>query len=98
MQDMALPSTTRINVLDLAPVDAEVALRAFAEAHGVPAYRGSQAAKHLWGDAPAASFDAMSDLPKPFRALLAEHFEMPRLALATEQLSSDGTRKFLLTL
>lgn len=98
MQDIALPSTTRINVLDLAPAAAEAALRAFAEAHGVPAYRGSQASKHLWGDAPAASFDAMSDLPKPFRALLAEHFEIPRLALATEQLSSDGTRKFLFTL
>ena len=90
-----MTATVRTNLLDLAPDMAESALRAFAEAHGVAAYRGSQAARHLWGPAPAPDFEAMTDLPKSFRALLAEHFEMPRLALATEQASVDGTRKFL---
>jgi 23S rRNA (adenine2503-C2)-methyltransferase len=88
----------RINLLDLTPAEAESALRAFAEAHGVAAYRGSQAAHHLWGAAPAKTFDEMSDLPKGFRELLAGHFDLPRLALAAEERSSDGTRKFLFTL
>ncbi len=93
---MTNPAQT--NLLDLTPAEAESALRAFAEAHGVPAYRGSQAAKHLWGASPAATFDDMTDLPKDFRSLLAGHFAMPRLMLAAEQESSDGTRKFLFTM
>ena len=93
-----MTAVARTNLLDLTPAEAESALRAFAESHGVPAYRGSQAARHLWGSAPAATFESMTDLPKAFRALLAEHFEMPRLALATEQQSADGTRKFLFTM
>ena len=40
----------------------------------------------------------MSDLPKAFRTLLAERFVIPRLTLTTDQLSADGTRKFLFTL
>jgi 23S rRNA (adenine2503-C2)-methyltransferase len=90
--------TARTNLLDLTPAESESALRAFAESRGVPAYRGSQAARHVWGTAPAATFEDMTDLPKSFRALLAEHFEIPRLALAAEQTSSDGTRKFLFTM
>ena len=84
----------RQNLLDLSPHAAEEALRTFAEAHGEPAYRGTQASRHLWLK-PVGSFDEMSDLPTAFRTLLAEHFTMPRLELITEQLSTDGTRKFL---
>src|SRR5471032_713859 len=93
-----MTAATRTNLLDLTPAESESALRAFAESRGVPAYRGSQAARHLWGTSPSATFEDMTDLPKSFRALLAEHFELPRLALATEQTSSDGTRKFLFTM
>jgi 23S rRNA (adenine2503-C2)-methyltransferase len=87
--------TARINLLDLTPAHAESALRDFAVASGEPAYRGSQAARHLWGTTPAATFEQMTDLPKRFRALLAGHFDLPRLELAAEQQSTDGTRKFL---
>ena len=86
--------TTRINLLDLAPLEAERTLRAFAEAQGVGAYRGSQVARHLW-TSPTASFEAMTDISAEFRARLAEHFTMPRLELVTQQASTDGTRKFL---
>jgi 23S rRNA (adenine2503-C2)-methyltransferase len=40
----------------------------------------------------------MTDLPAAFRALLDNHFTIPRLALATRQSSSDGTEKFLFRL
>ena len=83
-----------VNLLDLAPDDAELALREFAVAHGHAAYRGSQVVPHLW-TRPVSSFAEMTDLPIAFRGLLAEHFALPRLALVTEQTSADGTRKFL---
>ena len=83
-----------MNLLDLAPADAERALREFAVAHGQAAYRGSQVVPHLWMK-PVASFDAMTDLPLDFRELLKAHFSLPRLALETQQASTDGTRKFL---
>jgi 23S rRNA (adenine2503-C2)-methyltransferase len=88
----------RINLLDLTPAGAVSALRDFAVANGEPAYRGSQAANHLWGSTPAAAFELMTDLPKRFRSRLAERFDLPRIALASEQQSADGTRKFLFTM
>ena len=89
-----MSSTPLVNLLDLTPDDAEKMLREFAQANGVGAYRGSQVARRLW-TAPASGFDAMVEIPKAFREQLAEHFTMPRLALVTEQRSTDGTRKFL---
>ncbi len=86
--------TTPVNLLDLTPAAAELALRAFAEECGVGAYRGSQAARHLW-QAPVAGFADMTVLPAEFRAQLAERFTLPRPELVAQQASTDGTRKFL---
>ncbi len=88
------PATAKVNLLDLDPAAAEAALREFAESRGVGAYRGSQAARHLW-TTPVASFSEMTDLPLAFRAELEAQFRLPRLELAAEQRSTDGTRKFL---
>ncbi|HEY6578139.1 MAG TPA: 23S rRNA (adenine(2503)-C(2))-methyltransferase RlmN, partial [Rhizomicrobium sp.] len=41
-------------------------------------------------------FDRMSNLAKPFRAFMAERFALTRPEIVTEQISSDGTRKWLL--
>ena len=87
----------RVNLLNMLPTDAEEALRAFATEHGEKPFRGSQVARHLWQN-PVDSFADMTDLPLAFRNLLAEHFTMPRLTLATRQTSSDGTEKFLFRL
>ncbi|MBX3172835.1 MAG: 23S rRNA (adenine(2503)-C(2))-methyltransferase RlmN [Gemmatimonadaceae bacterium] len=86
-----------LNLLDLAPTEAERLLREFAEKQGEKAYRGSQVLPHLW-QKPVASFAEMTDLPAAFRTLLAEHFALPRLELLTQQQSVDGTRKFLFKL
>ena len=88
---------TRVNLLNMLPADAEQALRAFAVENGQKPFRGSQVVRHLW-QSPVDSFDDMTDLPLSFRGLLAEHFTMPRLTLATRQTSSDGTEKFLFRL
>lgn len=86
-----------LNLLDLAPAEAEQALREFAVAQGEKPYRGSQVLPHLW-QKPVASFGDMTDLPLAFRELLAQHFTLPRLPLIAEQQSVDGTRKFLFRL
>jgi 23S rRNA (adenine2503-C2)-methyltransferase len=44
----------------------------------------------------ATGFDAMTNLGKPVRAMLAERFALVRPEVVTRQVSSDGTRKYLL--
>jgi len=44
----------------------------------------------------ARDFAAMTNLAKDFRALLSERFTLDRLKIVTEQISTDGTRKWLL--
>ena len=44
----------------------------------------------------ARDFAGMSNLAKDFRAEMAEHFTLARPEIVTEQISSDGTRKWLL--
>jgi len=46
----------------------------------------------------AQSFDEMTTLSKELRASLAEHFTLVRPEIAAEQISADGTRKWLLRL
>jgi 23S rRNA (adenine2503-C2)-methyltransferase len=90
-------ASSRRNLLNMLPSDAERTLRDFAVEHGEKPFRGSQVVRHLWQN-PAPEFAAMTDLPVAFRALLDEHFELPRLTLAMRQTSSDGTEKFLFRL
>jgi 23S rRNA (adenine2503-C2)-methyltransferase len=85
------------NLLNMLPSDADRAIRDFAVEHGEKPFRGSQVLRHLWQN-PVATFDAMTDLPVDFRALLAAHFQLPRLTLVTRQTSRDGTEKFLFRL
>src|SRR6188474_2184240 len=85
------------NLLNLMPSEAEELLRGFAVEHGEKPFRGSQVARHLW-QSPVGSFGEMTDVPTAFRALLDEHFTIPRLTIATRQTSSDGTEKFLFRL
>jgi 23S rRNA (adenine2503-C2)-methyltransferase len=44
------------------------------------------------------SFDAMTSVSKDLRAILAEHFTLDRPEVIAEQVSVDGTRKWLLRL
>ncbi len=88
---------TRVNLLDVLPAEAERILLAFAARNGEPSYRADQVVRHLW-KSPRESFSAMGQLPAEFRDLLDEHFEIPRLALAARQTSTDGTEKFLFRL
>jgi 23S rRNA (adenine2503-C2)-methyltransferase len=56
-------------------------------------------AKQIWHQVynrGATEFDAMSDIAKPQRAWLAERFVIGRPEVVVEQVSTDGTRKWLL--
>jgi len=46
----------------------------------------------------ARDFDAMTNVSKELRAKLAEHFTLERPEVVVEQVSSDGTRKWLIRL
>ena len=84
-------------ILNLTPADALIELGSFLKDEGQPAYRARQILRHLWMN-PVASFEDMSDLPRSLRERLAMRYSMPRLAIDTDQTSSDGTRKFLFRL
>jgi 23S rRNA (adenine2503-C2)-methyltransferase len=72
----------------------KIELQAIAETLGEPAYRGVQLAKWIY-EKGARTFDAMSDLPKGFRAKLAEEYQVSALTKTTSRVSPDGTTKFL---
>src|SRR5262249_61996735 len=46
----------------------------------------------------ATSFDAMSNVSKELHVLLDQHFTLARPEVVAEQISADGTRKWLLRL
>lgn len=80
----------RLSVLGLDKSD----LTAIAEDMGQPAYRGSQIFQWIYNRG-ARSFDDMTDLSKAFRGQLADKYVLDRPTTAQEQVSNDGTRKWL---
>ena len=74
-------------------------LREALVAEGVPAKEAPMRARQLWNWMyvhGAGDFAAMSNLAKPFRTFAAERFTLARPDIVSEQVSSDGTRKWLL--
>jgi 23S rRNA (adenine2503-C2)-methyltransferase len=68
---------------------------------GVPERQTRMRVSQLWSWAyvrGAGDFAAMTDIAKDLRAALAESFTLARPKIVTEQVSVDGTRKWLLRL
>ena len=85
----------RVNLIGLSKAEIRAAL---IEA-GLDEKQAKLRAKQLWHqiyNRGATDFDAMSDIAKPQRAWLAERFEIARPEVVVEQVSTDGTRKWLL--
>ncbi len=77
------------------------ALSAALAALGVPEPQRRMRVQQIWHwlyVRGAQSFDAMTTLSKDLRAGLAERFTLARPDIAAEQISADGTRKWLLRL
>jgi 23S rRNA (adenine2503-C2)-methyltransferase len=76
-------------------------LRAALASAGVPEKQLRMRAGQLWSwiyVRGAPDFEAMTDVSKELRAQLAAHFSLSRPEIVTEQVSVDGTRKWLLRL
>ncbi|MEJ1970716.1 MAG: 23S rRNA (adenine(2503)-C(2))-methyltransferase RlmN [Rhizomicrobium sp.] len=74
-------------------------LQASLIAAGVPEKAAAMRARQLWNWIyvhGARDFAAMTNLAKEVRGLLAETFTLARPQIVTEQISGDGTRKWLL--
>ncbi|HEY8949529.1 MAG TPA: 23S rRNA (adenine(2503)-C(2))-methyltransferase RlmN [Rhizomicrobium sp.] len=87
--------TAKTNLLGLSPTEMKTALL---EA-GVESKSVSMRVKQLWNWIyvhGARDFAQMTNLAKDFRALLEDKFTLARPEIVTEQISNDGTRKWLL--
>ena len=76
-------------------------LRAALAAAGVPEKQLRMRVEQIWNwiyAHGATSFDTMTDVSKQLRARLEEQWTLERPQIVTEQISSDGTRKWLLRL
>src|SRR3954468_9214497 len=66
---------------------------------GIEPRQAKLRAKQIWHqiyNRGATDFEAMSDIAKPHRAWLAERFVVGRPDIVVQQVSTDGTRKWLL--
>lgn len=87
----AVPESSRINLLNLD----EQGLRILFENWGEKPFRARQVLKwiHKWGE---SNFDGMTDLSKVLRARLKDACEVKGPTIFKEQVSQDGTRKWLM--
>jgi 23S rRNA (adenine2503-C2)-methyltransferase len=85
-------SSDRVNLLGLPRAQLETFV---AERLGAKPFRARQLMKWIYRRG-AADFSAMSDLKQEFRAQLAEIAEITVPQIVTEQISKDGTRKWML--
>ncbi|MCB1403380.1 MAG: 23S rRNA (adenine(2503)-C(2))-methyltransferase RlmN, partial [Rhodobacteraceae bacterium] len=68
-------------------------------AAGTPEAQAAMRTRQIWQwiyHKGARDFAAMTNLARDYRVLLAERFTITRPEVVTRQLSSDGTRKYLL--
>jgi 23S rRNA (adenine2503-C2)-methyltransferase len=68
---------------------------AWCDEHDLPAYRAKQVYEWVYARG-ADSFETMTNVSKPLRAMLAEHWSIYTSVVAARQESSDGTIKLLL--
>ncbi len=75
------------------------ALQGTLTTEGIPPREALMRVRQLWNWIyvhGARDFEGMTNLAKPFRTFMAERFSLARPEIAAEQISSDGTRKWLL--
>lgn len=80
-----------LHLLDRSPTD----IAAWVVEQGLPKYRTAQLLRWIY-DKRAASFEAMSDLPKAMRGVLAQQFQLWSSTVVAHKHAGDGTEKLLL--
>ena len=100
----SMPPTAAVAPGPVARTLAGLTRAALAEAlleAGVPSRQVRMRIAQLWGwmyVRGVTSFDAMTNVSKDLRTRLAQHFTLERPVVVNEQISIDGTRKWLLRL
>jgi 23S rRNA (adenine2503-C2)-methyltransferase len=97
MIEPAAQSVVHKSLLGLSRAELADALTAL----GVPERQRRMRASQIWRwiyNRGVTSFDRMSDIAKELRSELVRRFTLDRPEVVTEQLSTDGTRKWLLRL
>ncbi|MGO4853991.1 23S rRNA (adenine(2503)-C(2))-methyltransferase RlmN [Phaeovulum sp. W22_SRMD_FR3] len=89
-----LPETDKVNIVGLTRDELRAALIAAGTPEKQAKMRVGQVWQwvYYWG---IRDFSVMTNLAKDFRALLAEKFEITLPEVVTRQISTDGTRKYL---
>ncbi len=77
---------------DLRGMD-ETQIREFVIREGEKAFRAKQIMDWIW-KSPVRDYAKMRNLPQRLRELLSKNFSIASLAIAAEQVSKDGTRKY----
>ena len=68
-------------------------------AHGTPEKQAKMRVGQIWQwiyEKGISDFDTMTNLAKPYRAELSQHFTVARPEIVSKQVSLDGTRKYLM--
>ena len=101
---MTLPVLNTDPVLDSVPKDGQLSFfglsrsdlaKELSEKFGEPAYRANQLFNWVYR-AGVVDFSSMTNLNKDLQQRLAAHFSFPRAVIRDRQISSDGTRKYLM--
>jgi len=90
-----IDGTMTTNLLGLPPDELKAALLETGLAEKAAAMRARQLGNWIYVHG-ARDFAAMTNLAKDFRGQMAERFAVARPEVVTEQISNDGTRKWLL--
>ena len=85
------PSLARRNLIGLGRSEIAAEMAEF----GAEKFRAGQLWHWIYHRG-VTDFAAMTNLAKPFRERLAEHYDLRRPAVAAARVSIDGTRKWLL--
>lgn len=85
------PGDTRPNLIGMDRED----MGAFLREMGEPAFRAKQLYQWIYNRG-VTDFAGMTNMAKPLRATLADHFRMHRPDVTAHQVSTDGTQKWLL--
>ena len=72
-------------------------LLAWLDGQGIESYRADQILKWVYLRQ-ADTFDVMTDVSKPIRTMLGQHFSIQRLEKIKIEISKDGSRKYLFRL
>ena len=88
---LAVDSRSDFAEMDLAELEAAL------ETRGHPRYHARQLYAWIYGKG-VTDFEQMTDLSRPLRADLAEHFRISTPVVLQKETSTDGTTKFLLGL